>query len=302
MLQNIVRIFGGDPNKKEVMRLAELAQEIDQLEPAFEQLSDQELRAKTDEFKARLADGETLDEILNEAFAAVREASKRTIGLRHFTVQMIGGMVLLQGKFAEMRTGEGKTLVATLPLYLNALAGKAFIWLRSTITWRGVTRVGWRLSTDAGFTSGVLQMAACTENTKAFLVDLEKARHSKIKTNCAWWIGQKLTKLTSPTAPIASRFDYLRDNLTNRLSERVHRGHFYAIVDEVDNILIDEARTPLIISGPAADETEWYLRMAQVVRALKEEDYEIHERDRQVTLTEVGTAHVEEFGCDSRRS
>lgn len=298
MLQNIVRIFGGDPNKKEVMRLAELAQEIDQLEPAFEQLSDQELRAKTDEFKARLADGETLDEILNKAFAAVREASKRTIGLRHFTVQMIGGMVLHQGKIAEMRTGEGKTLVATLPLYLNALAGKG-VHLVTVNDYLARRDARWMapIYQMLGLRVGVLQMAARTENgTKAFLVDLEKSSPFEDQ-NQLRLVDRAEAYKADITYGTNSEFgfDYLRDNLTNRLSDRVQRGHFYAIVDEVDNILIDEARTPLIISGPAADETEWYLRMAQVVRALKEEDYEIHERDRQVTLTEVGTAHVEEL-------
>jgi len=298
MLQKIVRTLGGDPNKKEVMRLAELAEEIDQLEPAFEKLSDEELRAKTDEFRARLAEGETLDDILNEAFAAVREASKRTIGLRHFTVQLIGGIVLHQGKIAEMRTGEGKTLVATLPLYLNALTGKG-VHLVTVNDYLARRDARWMapIYHMLGLSIGVLQMAARTENgKKAFLVDLEKSSPFEDQDQL-----RLVDRAEAYNADITYGtnsefgFDYLRDNLTNRLSERTQRGHCYAIVDEVDNILIDEARTPLIISGPAADETEWYLRMAQVVRALKEEDYEINERDRQVTLTEVGSAHVEEL-------
>ncbi len=298
MLKNIVRVLGGDPNKKEVMRLAELAREIDRLEPAFEQLSDQQLRAKTDEFRARLADGETLEDILNEAFAAVREASKRTIGLRHFTVQLIGGMVLHQGKIAEMRTGEGKTLVATLPLYLNALTGRG-VHLVTVNDYLARRDARWMapIYNLLGMSVGVLQMAARTENgKKAFLVDLEKSSpfEDQDQLRLVDRVEAYQADITYGTNSEFG-FDYLRDNLTNRLSDRVQRGHYYAIVDEVDNILIDEARTPLIISGPAADETEWYLRMAQVVRALKEEDYEINERDRQVTLTEVGAAHVEEL-------
>ncbi len=298
MLQKFVRALGGDPNKKEVMRLAELAREIDRLEPEFEQLSDQQLRAKSDEFRARLADGETLDDVLNEAFAAVREASKRTIGLRHFTVQLIGGMVLHQGKIAEMRTGEGKTLVATLPLYLNALTGKG-VHLVTVNDYLARRDARWMapIYQMLGLSVGVLQMAARTENgKKAFLVDLEKSSpfEDQDRLRLVERVEAYSADITYGTNSEFG-FDYLRDNLTNRLSERVQRGHYFAIVDEVDNILIDEARTPLIISGPAADETEWYLRMAQVVRVLKEEDYEINERDRQVTLTEVGAAHVEEL-------
>ncbi len=298
MLQKFVRALGGDPNKKEVIRLAELARDIDRLEPEFEQLSDQQLREKTDEFRARLAEGETLDDILNEAFAAVREASKRTIGLRHFTVQLIGGMVLHQGKIAEMRTGEGKTLVATLPLYLNALTGRG-VHLITVNDYLARRDARWMapIYHMLGLSVGVLQMAARTENgKKAFLVDLEKSSpfEDQDRLRLVERVEAYSADITYGTNSEFG-FDYLRDNLTNRLSERVQRGHYFAIVDEVDNILIDEARTPLIISGPAADETEWYLRMAQVVRALKEEDYEINERDRQVTLTEVGAAHVEEL-------
>ncbi len=298
MLKNFVRVLGGDPNKREILRLADQIEDIELLEPEFEKLSDQELRAKTEEFRARLADGETLDDVLNEAFAAVREASKRTIGLRHFAVQLIGGVVLHNGQIAEMRTGEGKTLVATLPLYLNALTGKG-VHLVTVNDYLARRDARWMapIYQMLGLSVGVLQMAARTENgKKAFLVDLEKSSPFEDQDQL-----RMVDRVEAYNADITYGtnsefgFDYLRDNLTNRLTDRSQRGHYYAIVDEVDNILIDEARTPLIISGPAADETEWYLRLSQVARALREEDYEINERDRQVSLTEVGTAHVEEL-------
>ncbi len=298
MFQKIIRAIAGDPNKREILRLAETVDQINALEKTFEALTDEQLKAKTTEFCARLAEGETLDDLLVEAFAAVREASKRTIGLRHFDVQMMGGMVLHQGKIAEMRTGEGKTLVATLPVYLNALTGKG-VHLITVNDYLARRDARWMapIYKALGLTVGVLQMASRTENgKKAFLVDLEKTspfedQHQLVMVDRAEAYRADVTYGTNSEFG----FDYLRDNLTSRLSDRSQRGHYFAIVDEVDNILIDEARTPLIISGPAADEAEWYVRMAQVVRALKEEDYEINERDRTVTLTEVGEAHVEEL-------
>jgi len=298
MLRNIVRILGGDPNKREVEHLTIRAEEINALEPEYEKLSDAELRAKTDEFKARLAEDETLDDILNEAFAAVREASKRTIGLRHYEVQLIGGMVLNNGTIAEMRTGEGKTLVATLPLYLNALTGRG-VHLVTVNDYLARRDARWMapIYQMLGMTVGVLQMAARTENgQKAFLVDKEKSSPFEDQDQLLL-VDRRDAYLADITYGTNSEFgfDYLRDNLTNRLEDRSQRGHYYAIVDEVDNILIDEARTPLIISGPAADDAEWYIKMAQVVRTLNPEDYEINERDRTVTLTEVGQAHVEEM-------
>jgi len=298
MLQKFVRILGGDPNKREIERLTTRAEEINALEPGFEKLSDAALRAKTDEFKARLAEGETLDDILLEAFATVREASKRTIGLRHYEVQLIGGMVLNNSTIAEMRTGEGKTLVATLPLYLNALTGRG-VHLVTVNDYLARRDARWMapIYNMLGMSVGVLQMAARTENgRKAFIVDLEKEspfedQHQLRLVDRFEAYQADITYGTNSEFG----FDYLRDNLTNRLADRSQRGHYYAIVDEVDNILIDEARTPLIISGPAADDAEWYVKMAQVVRALNPEDYEINERDRQVTLSEVGQAHVEEM-------
>lgn len=195
-----------------------------------------------------------------------------------------------------MRTGEGKTLVATLPLYLNALTGRG-VHLVTVNDYLARRDARWMapIYDLLGLKVGVLQMAARTENgKKAFIVDLEKSspfedQHQLRMVDRAEAYRADIVYGTNSEFG----FDYLRDNLAMRLEDRVQRGHYYAIVDEVDNILIDEARTPLIISGPAAEETEWYVRMAQVVRQLREEDYEINERDRTVTLTEVGKAHVE---------
>ncbi len=298
MLNKFVQVLGGDPHKREVQKLSETVNRINELEPSFEALGDDALLAKTAEFKQRLEAGETLDDLLPEAFAAVREAGKRTIGLRHYDVQMVGGMTLHSGKIAEMRTGEGKTLVATLPLYLNAIS-KRGVHLVTVNDYLARRDARWMAPVYAalGLTVGVLQMAARTENgTKAFLVDLEKEsphedQHQLRLVNRAEAYKADITYGTNAEFG----FDYLRDNLTMSLNDRVQRGHYYAIVDEVDNILIDEARTPLIISGPAQDEAEWYIRMAQVVRQLRPEDYEVNEKDRNVILTEIGEAHVEEI-------
>ncbi len=298
MFQKVVNILGGDPHKREIEKLSATVEQINQLEPEFEKLSDEALQAKTDEFRQRLAEGETLDDLLPEAFAAVREASKRTIGLRHYDVQLVGGIVLHQGKIAEMRTGEGKTLVATLPLYLNALTGKG-VHLVTVNDYLARRDARWMapIYYTLGMKVGVLQMANRSDGSQlAYLVDLEKPspHEDQDKLRLASRREAYLAEITYGTNNEFG-FDYLRDNLTMRLSDRVQRGHYYAIVDEVDNVLIDEARTPLIISGPAQDEGEWYVRMAQVVRQLRPEDYEIIERDRTVSLTEVGEVHVEEI-------
>jgi len=298
MLQKFVRIIGGDPNKREVDKLSELVDRINDLEAACESLSDEQLRLKTDEFRKRLSDGETLDDILVEAFAVVREASKRTIGLRHYDVQLMGGIALHQGKIAEMRTGEGKTLVATLPLYLNALEGKgAHLVTVNDYLARRDARWMAPIYMALGLNVGVLQMAARTENgKKAFLVDLDRTspHEDQHQLQLVDRVQAYLADITYGTNSEFG-FDYLRDNLTMSLDDRVQRGHHFAIVDEVDNILIDEARTPLIISGPAQDDAEWYIRTAQVIKQLKPEDYEISERDRTVTLTEAGETHIEEL-------
>ena len=298
MFQKIIKVLGGNPDKREIDRMTEVVQQINGLEPSFEVLSDDALRAKTEEFYDRLDGGETLDDILPEAFAAVREASKRNIGLRHYDVQMIGGMTLHKGKISEMRTGEGKTLVATLPLYLNAITRRG-VHLVTVNDYLARRDARWMAPVyqALGLTVGVLQMASRTDNGKmAFLVDLEKTSPHEDQHQLRM-VDRKEAYTADITYGMNSEFgfDYLRDNLTMSLEERVQRGHYYAIVDEVDNILIDEARTPLIISGPASDESEWYIRMAAIVRQLRPDDYEINERDKAVSLTEVGEAHIEEM-------
>src|SRR6266511_6104351 len=315
MLKNFVKIFGGDPTKKTVEKLSDLVIQINDFEPQFEALSDEALRAKTDEFRVRLAElignvegldeaeqfkvqQEALDEIMPEAFAAVREASKRTIGLRHYDVQLIGGAVLHGGSIAEMKTGEGKTLVATLPLYLNALIGKGthLVTVNDYLARRDARWMA-PIFNMLGLSVGVLQMAAATENgKKAFIVDFE--RESPHEDQQYLHLVDRVEAYAADVTYGTNSefgFDYLRDNMTMRLSDRVQRGHHYAIVDEVDNVLIDEARTPLIISGPASGDLEWYGKMSQVVRQLKPEDYEINEKDRNINLTEVGVAHVEQI-------
>ncbi len=306
MLKRFVRLFGGDPSKRAIDQYSGIVSQINSLEPAFESLSEQALRAKTGEFRDRLTGGETLEDVLPEAFATVREASKRTIGLRHYDVQLIGGVVLHEGKIAEMRTGEGKTLVATLPLYLNGLTGKGthLITVNDYLARRDARWMA-PIYNLLGLSVGVLQMASRTENgKKAFIVDLEREsphedQHQLRIVPRSEAYDADITYGTNSEFG----FDYLRDNMSMRLEDRVQRASFddataglhYAIIDEVDNVLIDEARTPLIISGPAQDEAEWYVRMAQAIRQLRSEDYEINEKDRNVTLTEIGELHVEEL-------
>ncbi len=298
MLKKIVQIFGGDPNKKAIEQQSEVVVQVNRLESEYEALSDEELRGKSASFRARLEQGETLDDLLPEAFAAVREASKRTIGLRHFDVQLVGGIILHRGKIAEMRTGEGKTLVATLPMYLNALTGKG-VHLITVNDYLARRDARWMapIFNLLGMSVGVLQMAARTENgKKAFIVDLEREsphedQHQLLMVPRTEAYAADITYGTNSEFG----FDYLRDNMTMRMEDRVQRDHHFAIIDEVDNVLVDEARTPLIISGPAQDEAEWYVRMAQVVRQLRPDDYEISEKDRNVTLSEVGETHVEEL-------
>lgn len=311
MLQRFVKTVGGNPHRRLLQELSEEIQSINALESDFEKLSDEALRARTAEFKGRLQDAgkeipdekerhaaeqDILEEILPEAFAMVREAAKRTIGLRHYDVQMIGGLVLHRGQIAEMKTGEGKTLVATLPLYLNALAGRGthLVTVNDYLARRDARWMA-PVFQMLGLSVGVLQMAAVTENgKKAFLVDFSKESphedqlHLRIVDRAEAYTADVTYGTNSEFG-----FDYLRDNMTMRLSDRVQRGHYYAIVDEVDNVLIDEARTPLIISGPAQGDLDWYGRMAQIVKQLRPEDFEVNEKDRAVNLTEVGIAHVE---------
>jgi preprotein translocase subunit SecA len=328
MLEKIVRLVGGDPHQKILEGLAVEVAEINALENQFESLDDQTLGDITDQFRRRLAKGETLDDLLPEAFAAVREASKRTIGQRHYDVQMIGGIAMHRCFVAEMRTGEGKTLGATLPLYLNALT-LSEEWVKKARAAWGEDPDGWNFTPlddqpvgrgvhlvtvndylarrDArwmapiynflGLSVGALQMAARTEHgKKAFLVNLE-TRSPQEDRNQLDMVLRKQAYQADILYGTNNEFgfDYLRDNMAMQLERRVQRGHHYAIIDEVDNVLIDEARTPLIISGPSHDDPEWYRRMATVVKRLKQEDYEISIRDRNITLTPLGEMHVEEL-------
>jgi preprotein translocase subunit SecA len=313
MLKNFIRVFGGDPNKRTIEKYAKTVDQINAFEPACEALSDDALRAKSDEFRAYIAESlegiedpkardkaeqEVLFEILPEAFAVVREVSKRTTGMRHFDVQMIGGITLHLGQIAEMRTGEGKTLVATLPIYLNALTGRGvhLITVNDYLARRDARWMG-QIYSRLGLTIGVLQMASRTENgQKAFLVDFERESPHEDQHHLRL-VNRKEAYDADITYGTNSEFgfDYLRDNMGYSLDRRVQHGHYYAIVDEVDNVLIDEARTPLIISGPASDDVQEYARMARVVGQLHPEDVEVSERDRNVTLTEIGEIHAEEL-------
>jgi preprotein translocase subunit SecA len=292
-----VKSIAGDSNEREIKRLRPQVDAINELEPQFEALSDDELRAKTDEFKARLAAGETLDDLLTEAFAAVREAAKRTIGQRHFDVQLMGGIVLHQGKIAEMKTGEGKTLVATMPVYLNALTGKGvhLVTVNDYLAKRDPQWMG-PIYHALGLSIASIQHDA------AFIYDPE---------NTSGEPGfQHMRPITRREAYLADvtygtnnefGFDYLRDNMVTDLTQRVQRPLNYSIVDEVDNILIDEARTPLIISGAAEESTDRYYTFARLVPRLKQEaDYTIDERTRAVSLTEAGIGNMEKWlGLDN---
>lgn len=313
MLPKILTALSGNPNKRKIETLTKLAEQINTLEPDFEKLSDEALRAKTDEFRARLADEldgiteekdrleveqATLEDLLPEAFAAVREASKRTLGLRHYDVQLMGGAALHRKTIAEMRTGEGKTLVGTLPVYLNALTGRGvhLITVNDYLARRDAKWMG-PIYQALGMSIGILQMAAATENgKKAFLYDPEKesTREDQDKLRL---VDRRYAYEADITYGTNAEFgfDYLRDNMVYTPADKVQRGHYFAIVDEVDNVLIDEARTPLIISGPASGELETYGQMAALVRQLNEEDYEINEKDRNVSLTEIGSVHVEQL-------
>ncbi|MBK6793239.1 MAG: hypothetical protein IPG80_12065 [Anaerolineales bacterium] len=311
MLKNFVKLFSGDPTKKTVDQFRPLVEQVNGLEAQFAALSDDALRAKTDEFKARVADAlqgmddetarrkaeqDALEELMPEAFAAVREASKRTIGLRHYDVQIIGGAALHSGSIAEMRTGEGKTLVATMPIYLNSLTGRG-VHLITVNDYLARRDARWMapIYQALGLTVGVLQMAAMTENgKKAFIVDFEREspqedqRHLRMVDRVEAYRADVTFGTNSEFG-----FDYLRDNMAMRMENRVQRGHYFAMVDEVDNVLIDEARTPLIISGPASGDLEWYGRMSQIVKQLKPEDYEMDEKSRSINLTEIGVSRVE---------
>ncbi|HWK73051.1 MAG TPA: preprotein translocase subunit SecA [Povalibacter sp.] len=270
----------GSRNQRILSGYSRNVSRINALEPSFKELSDAQLQAKTVEFRERLAKGETLDELLPEAFAAVREAALRVLGMRHFDVQLIGGMALHAGKIAEMRTGEGKTLVATLPSYLNALPAKG-VHVVTVNEYLAQRDADWMAQVHRfmGLTVGVIKSGQSTEEKRAaYAADITYGTNNEFG------------------------FDYLRDNLAFRLEDRAQRGLAYAIVDEVDSILIDEARTPLIISGPAEESTELYIRINQLVPKLKrqeteegEGDYWADEKTRQVHLSDTGHEHAEEL-------
>lgn len=278
MLSTLFKKFFGSRNERLVRQYFQKVQAINALEGAMQALSDDELRAKTAEFKQRYQNGESLDDMLPEAFAVVREGGRRVLEMRHFDVQMIGGMVLHSGKIAEMRTGEGKTLVATLPAYLNALTGKGVhvVTVNDYLARRDAEWMG-RLYNFLGLTVGInLSQIPHEEKQKAYAADITYGTNNEFG------------------------FDYLRDNMVYTAQERVQRGLNYALVDEVDSILIDEARTPLIISGQADDSVDLYTRMngiaTQLVRQQEEQgegDYWVDEKSHQVLLSEQGHEHAE---------
>ncbi|MDQ2804275.1 MAG: preprotein translocase subunit SecA, partial [Pseudomonadota bacterium] len=273
MFGSIARAIFGNANDRSLKAYQRQVPQINALEPAISALSDQALQAKTAEFQERLAGGATLDEILPEAFAVVREAGQRTLGQRHFDVQLVGGMVLHDGKIAEMKTGEGKTLVATLPVYLNALAGRGvhLVTVNDYLARRDAEWMG-QIYRFLGLSVGVIVHGLDDEQRRAaYAADVTYGTNNEFG------------------------FDYLRDNMKYRLEDMVQREFSYAIVDEVDSILIDEARTPLIISGPAEDSSELYRSVDAVVRQLVTDagTYDKDEKFRTVSLTEAGSERVE---------
>ncbi|HET9340549.1 MAG TPA: preprotein translocase subunit SecA [Casimicrobiaceae bacterium] len=278
MISNILTRIFGSRNERLLKQYSAVVREINALEPAVAALDDAALRAKTDELKARVAGGATLEDVLPEAFAVVREAGKRTLGMRHFDVQLIGGMALHHGKIAEMRTGEGKTLVSTLPGYLNALTGKGvhIVTVNDYLAQRDADWMG-RIYRFLGLEVGVnLSQMQHAEKQKAYAADITYGTNNEFG------------------------FDYLRDNMVYQPTERVQRGLPYAIVDEVDSILIDEARTPLIISGQADDNIEMYYRLNDLAPRLKRQetengpgDFWVDEKAHQVLLSEEGHEHAE---------
>lgn len=291
MLRNLLGKIIGDPNEKELDRIRPLVEQVNALEPTYLWMTNEELRSQTDRLRARLEHGETLDDILPDAFALVRETSKRTVGMRPFDVQLIGGIVLHQGKVAEMRTGEGKTLVATLPIYLNALTGKGVHLVtvndylaRYHAVWMGA------IYDFLGLSVGLLQ-----QSNKSFLFEPGYAR-GEYRHLLPVARGEAYAADITYGTNHEFGFDYLRDNLAYSTSQQVQRSLAYAIVDEVDNVFIDEARTPLIISGASEESDEEYRRFAQVARKLEADvDFEVDEKTRGVFLTEAGLARVEEL-------
>ena len=272
-LLGIAKKIFGSSNDRRLKPLFRRVEAINALEDEIAKLSDDGLIAQTEKLKQRFKDGESLDNLLEEAFATVREAAKRALGQRHYDVQMVGGMVLHSGDIAEMKTGEGKTLVATLPVYLNALAGRGVhvVTVNDYLASRDAEWMG-RVYSQLGMTTGCIVHGLNDEERRAaYACDITYGTNNEFG------------------------FDYLRDNMKSSLDQMVQRGHHYAIVDEVDSILIDEARTPLIISGPTDDKSELYITIDALIPQLTEEDYEIDEKQRSVTLTEEGNEKIEQL-------
>jgi preprotein translocase subunit SecA len=277
MIGALARKLFGTPNDRRVKGYQPRVAAINELEGELEKLTDDQLKARTDDFRKELADGKTLDDILVPAFATVREAAKRTLGQRHFDVQLIGGMVLHEGDIAEMKTGEGKTLVATLAVYLNALAGKGVhvVTVNDYLARRDSEWMG-QIYSFLGMTTGVIVHGLDDSERKlAYACDITYGTNNEYG------------------------FDYLRDNMKYRLEDMVQREHFYAIVDEVDSILIDEARTPLIISGPLDDRSDFYNTIDTFFPKLDKSDYDVDEKQRTVTLTEAGMEKLENLLRDA---
>ncbi|MEZ5679754.1 MAG: preprotein translocase subunit SecA [Erythrobacter sp.] len=273
MLNSVMKAVFGSSNDRYVKSLGKIVNQINALEPQIQALTDEELAAQTDKFRAQLADGKTLDDILPEAFATVREASVRVLGMRHFDVQMVGGIVLHRGEIAEMRTGEGKTLVATLATYLNAIEGKGVhvVTVNDYLARRDAEWMG-RLHKFLGLTIGVIVPNLNEfERREAYNADITYSTNNELG------------------------FDYLRDNMKHERSQMVQRPFNFAVIDEVDSILIDEARTPLIISGPTEDKSELYIAIDEVVKTIPEDWYEKDEKTRNIGLTEDGTEEMEKL-------
>jgi len=272
MIETILKMIIGSKNDRELKRLWAKVQAINVLEPEIQALSDEDLKGRTPLLREKLAQGATLDDILPEAFAVCREASRRVLKMRHFDVQLVGGMVLHEGKVAEMRTGEGKTLTATLPLYLNALAGKGahLVTVNDYLARRDAEWMG-RIYHFLGMSVGVIQHGLSDEQRReAYASDITYCTNNELG------------------------FDYLRDNMKWDLADFAQRGFSFAIVDEVDSILIDEARTPLIIAGSSEEDTSKYYRIDGIVpKLIRDEDYKVDEKDRQVMLTDEGIRHAE---------
>src|SRR5918912_1362447 len=288
--------IGGDPSDREIKRLRPILAQINALEEDYRALSTEALREKTAEFRARFQEGESLDDLLPEAFAAVREAAWRTIGKRHYDEQMLAGAVLHSGRIAEMKTGEGKTLVATLPLYLNAIEGKG-AHLVTPNDYLSRLGGGWMgpVYDALGLTVGVIAHEFAALYAPNYDDPL---KHPDERLNHWRPVPRREAYEADITYGTNNEFgfDYLRDNMAIDIAQTVQRPLYYAIVDEVDNILIDEARTPLIISGPAEEATDRYYQFAQLAKQLREErDFEVDEKRKAVTITDEGIDKVEQM-------